>query len=144
MIKKKRLPNEKDWRQIRIGGLIIVGLVVLLFAINDKNFIWQDDERIMIWSGLYFEKIYYQDIDSVIIENRIPNFKRRTNGFSAFGKKKGYFRRYDAKRVKLFIDKSREKCLHIFEKDGDEVYLNFDKDLKTLDVFNDLKIRIED
>ena len=145
MIKKKRLPNENDWKQVKKLEFFIVLFLVILVSIHDKNITWEDGRKFSVWSGFYFKMITYSEVDSLVLEDKIPNLKLRSNGYAAFGKKKGNFiRSNDAKEILLFVNKPRSKCIHLFLEDGGEVYFNFDKDEKTVELFNELKIRLKD
>lgn len=141
---KTRLPTEGDWKIIKKLGIFIALFCVVLVSIHDKNITWNNDDKLILWSGTYLEAISYSEIDSIVLEDKMPNLTLKTNGYAAFGKKKGNFiRSSDAEKILLFINKPSSKCIHLFRKDGEEVYFNFDKDEKTLDVLKQLKIRTQ-
>ena len=135
----KRLPNKNDIRQLKKAGSIILVFVILFFIAHDKNISWHSNNGIIIWSGAYFKAIDYSKVATIILDDP-PGLSRKSNGYAAFGKKKGYFiRRKDKEKVLLFIKRPEQKCIHFLERDGSEVYLNFDNKNKTLKVFNVLK-----
>ena len=98
-----RWPRESDRKPIKWTVFIIIFFFVVLISVHDKNITWENDNNFIIWSGTYFEAITYSEIDSLGLEDKLPNLKSKSNGYAAFGRKKGNFiRRRDNENCLLY------------------------------------------
>lgn len=91
--------------------------------------------------GLYGRQIYYNDINSVKLEDEIPRIVKRTNGSSIGEIKKGRFSLETKERVLLFLEKDGPDYL-VIEYSRGKVIINSKDNSKIVELFSEIeKIR---
>lgn len=124
----------------RLVGIIItitlLFLLLLIFFGNRDTVVTISNSGLII-KGMYGMTITYSDIQQLDTLQSLPSIQMRTNGY-AFGKSlKGNFRLQNKESAKLFIIQKVPPYIFI-RTDKHNVYLNFKKSDKTIDLFKAL------
>lgn len=87
------------------GFMVIVAAAVgaLLYFGSLPAEYWVGEDTLQI-TGMYGEKIAYEEIAAITLEEKMPELQYKTNGSDLGDIKKGYFSARDLGRVKLFLD----------------------------------------
>ncbi|SNR26336.1 hypothetical protein SAMN04488009_0487 [Maribacter sedimenticola] len=136
------LRNNWFWNIILVLTLIICAMVL---AMHFKNWIGADDDGLNLRSGFYRVHVPYQELDSVLLVDRIPPMQR-INGFSALEKEKGIFREFKDsltnKRVHVFVDNIGHQKIKLVYRDSVYIYLNLKDSVETIQLMNNLSAKI--
>lgn len=109
----------------KIAMVILAGTFIFVAAIfylgYQEDEISFDKDQIML-EGFYGEEIDPSEIQSVELVEKLPEIKKRTNGFSAGTVHKGYFKLEDGKRVKLILNNEAKPYVVITKNNGARIY----------------------
>ena len=98
--------RPRTYRSVYIIAVFIVALIAYpIFFANYGNEIIVDDNKIEI-KGDYSLDIPFDDIDTVLLIESLPNIKLRTNGISTNKVNIGKFKMADGNKCRLYINKS--------------------------------------
>lgn len=98
--------RPRTYRSVFIIAVFIVALIAYpIFFANYGNEIIVDDNKIEI-KGDYSMDIPFDDIDTVLLVESLPNIKLRTNGISTNKVNIGKFKMADGNKCRLYINKS--------------------------------------
>lgn len=98
--------RPRTYRSVFIIAVFIVALIAYpIFFANYGNEIVVDDNKIEI-KGDYSMDIPFDDIDTVLLIESLPNIKLRTNGISTNKVNIGKFKMADGNKCRLYINKS--------------------------------------
>ena len=98
--------HPRTYRSVFIIAVFIVALIAYpIFFANYGNEIIVDDNKIEI-KGDYSMDIPFDDIDTVLLIESLPNIKLRTNGISTNKVNIGKFKMADGNKCRLYINKS--------------------------------------
>ena len=89
--------------------------------------------------GIYGVTIPYAEMERVDTVHHIPAISLRTNGYALGKTLIGNFKFFDDRRSKLFIKKGFAPYVLIEAKEMVPVYINFENEQKTIDLYNELK-----
>ena len=128
-----------------ILAIITVIICLFTFVLHFKNWTSTDSEGFRIVSGFYYQKIKYSELDSVIMEERIPPMER-LNGFSALEKEKGVFREFKDsltdKKVYVFADNIEHSKIKLVHHDSIKLFVNLKDSMETDQLFQLLSSKI--
>ena len=98
--------RPRTYRSVFIIAVFIVALIAYpIFFANYGNEIIVDDNKIEI-KGDYSMDIPFDDIDTVLLIESLPNIKLRTNGISTNKVNIGKFKMANGNKCRLYINKS--------------------------------------
>lgn len=124
--------------------VLTIGVCVLAFIAHYKNWTKIEGDHMRILSGVYYKEIKFDEIDSVIMVEKIPQMER-INGFSAWAKEKGIFK--DSLRpdisVRVYVDNLRQPKIKLVQNDSLWLYLNFTDSIETQHMYELLSEKIE-
>lgn len=124
--------------------LIIITLVTALaaFTAHYKNWVRIESNYFSIFSGIYFKKIPYSELDSVSMVPKIPQMER-INGFSAMRVEKGIFLdSVNRFKVRVFVDNLEHPKIRMVYQDSLLVFLNYRDSIETRKMFEFLQAKI--
>ncbi len=105
--------RPRTYRSVFIIAVFIVALIAYpIFFANYGNEIIVDDNKIEI-KGDYSMDIPFDDIDTVLLIESLPNIKLRTNGISTNKVNIGKFKMADGNKCRLYINKSTPMFIEI-------------------------------
>ncbi|NNK18474.1 MAG: hypothetical protein HKP49_04925 [Maribacter sp.] len=137
---KKR---HRFWNVVLVLTVIVS---LLAFVVHYKNWTKVEPDQIKILSGIYYKKLKYSQLDSVLFVDRIPPMER-LNGFSALEKEKGLYREFKDsltnKKIHVYVDNLANQKIKVVYNDSSILYINYSDSLKTLEFFNLLKSKIK-
>lgn len=126
------------WTVVLILTVICCAFILILHL---KNWVSNSDNSLGIRSGFYNVEIPLNELDSVVLVERIPPMER-LHGFSALEKEKGVFREFKDsltdKKVHVFVDNIEQHKVKLVYKDSTYVYFNLKDSVKTLQLFQKL------
>ncbi|MBD0779314.1 hypothetical protein HPE56_16060 [Maribacter sp. ANRC-HE7] len=126
--------------------VLTVIVCLMAFLAHYKNWTKVEQDKLKILSGFYYKKISYAQLDSVLWIDKIPPMER-LNGFSAWEKEKGIFREFKDsltdKKVNVYVDNLSNRKIKLVYNDSLKFYMNYADSLKTDQLFNLLKQRID-
>ncbi|SIQ09915.1 hypothetical protein [Maribacter ulvicola] len=132
--------SKKNW----IWTLTLIVTVVCCAAIlilHVKNWVTNDDYRLALRSGFYHVEVPLNELDSVVLVERIPPMQR-LHGFSALEKEKGVFREFKdsltEKKVHVFVDNINQNKVKLVYKDSSYIYFNLKDSVETVQLFQKL------
>ena len=129
--------------------LIVITVIVCLcaFAAHYKNWTRIEPDKMTILSGIYYHELRFADLDQVEWVEKIPPMVR-LNGFSAFEKGKGVYQEFKDtltdRKVYVFVDNFEQQKIRLIQKDSSQLFLNLKDSLKTLEMFELFKGKIEE
>lgn len=123
---------------LMVATFVGVGVLIYYSALPPQFTFAQDHLAI---SGMYGEKIPYQQIEELILAEELPKILARNNGASLGTTKKGYFKLEGINRAKLLLDTSRPPFIFL-TKEGKKIIFNGDRREDTEKLFHQLKIHI--
>lgn len=98
--------RPRTYRSVFIIAVFIVALIAYpIFFANYGNEIIVDDNKIEI-KGDYSMNIPFDDIDTILLVESLPEIKLRTNGISTKKVNIGKFKMADGNKCRLYINKS--------------------------------------
>ncbi|ASV29988.1 hypothetical protein [Maribacter cobaltidurans] len=126
--------------------VITIVVCVTVLTMHYKNWIKNTPDHVRLLSGFYLEKVPYSDLDSVVFVERIPPMLR-LNGFSALEKEKGIFQEFKDsltdKKIYVFVDNISQPKIKLVYKDSLKLYFNLKDSVETVNMFNDLKGKLQ-
>ena len=128
--------------------LMVITVIVCISALvmHYKNWIQTKPDKVQILSGFYDINVPYAEMDSVMFVEKIPPMQR-LNGFSALEKEKGIFQEFKdsltEKKVHVFVDNISQQKIKVVYKDSLKLYVNRKDSLRTLELFDFLKGKLE-
>ncbi len=128
---------------------LVIGLTILVclsaFILHSRNWIREEEEGFVLFSGFYFSQIRYDDIESVRMVPRIPELERNS-GFSVWGIEKGIFRDTLAgmEGIRVYVDELKYPKILMQRRDASPVYFNFRDSLETVIFFSRLVGKMEE
>ncbi|HDZ04648.1 hypothetical protein LCGC14_0354600 [marine sediment metagenome] len=130
------------WSITLIVTVIVCGFILILHV---KNWVGDDVSSLSLRSGFYNVEIPLNELDSVVLVERIPPMQR-LHGFSAFDKEKGIFREFKDsltdKKVRVFVDNINQNKVKLVYKDSTYVYFNLKDSVETVQLFQKLSTKI--
>ncbi|WP_405379709.1 hypothetical protein [Maribacter sp. LLG6340-A2] len=134
--------NNWFWSVILIVTIVVCGIIL---AMHFKNWIDTENNALTLRSGFYRVQVPYEELDSVLLVERIPAMQR-INGFSALEKEKGIFREFKDsltnKKVYVFVDNIEQQKIKLVYKDSSYLYVNLKDSVRTLQLMDGLKSKI--
>ncbi len=127
---------------------LVIGLTVLVclaaFLLHSKNWIREEQEGLLLFSGFYISEIRYGELESLQIVPRIPEMERKS-GFSVWGIEKGIFRDTlsGVDGIRVYVDELKYPKILIQQKESPPIYLNFKDSLETAVFFEKLKGKLD-
>lgn len=114
--------------------LIVISVIVCLlaFAAHSRNWKRIEHDRVQLLTGLYYQEVVYEEIDSMSWKDQIPQMER-DHGFSFWAREKGRFidSLFPERPVYVFVDDLRQPKLKISYRDSLILFLNFPDSLET-------------
>lgn len=108
------------------------------FTLHYKNWYEVEDGELKILSGAYYQRLPLEDVDSVMMVERIPEMER-AHGFSWLVKEKGVFKdSLTESKVYVFVDDLRQQKIRLVHADSLKVFINFSDSLATEELFKTL------
>ena len=136
--------SKKNWVWT-IALIITVIVCAFVLTLHIKNWVDDDVNSLSLRSGFYNVEIPLNELDSVVLVERIPPMQR-LHGFSAFDKEKGVFREFKDsltdKKVRVFVDNINQNKVKLVYKDSTYVYFNLKDSVETVQLFQKLSARI--
>ncbi|SFR60503.1 hypothetical protein [Maribacter stanieri] len=136
--------SKKNWVWT-IALVITVIVCAFVLILHIKNWVDDDVNSLSLRSGFYNVEIPLNELDSVVLVERIPPMQR-LHGFSAFDKEKGVFREFKDsltdKKVRVFVDNINQNKVKLVYKDSAYVYFNLKDSVETVQLFQKLSTRI--
>tara|TARA_R110002153_G_scaffold254055_2_gene412373 strand:+ start:773 stop:1213 length:441 start_codon:yes stop_codon:yes gene_type:complete len=136
--------SKKNWVWT-IALIITVIVCAFVLTLHIKNWVDDDVNSLSLRSGFYNVEIPLNELDSVVLVERIPPMQR-LHGFSAFDKEKGVFREFKdsltVKKVRVFVDNINQNKVKLVYKDSAYVYFNLKDSVETVQLFQKLSTRI--
>ncbi|WP_027065279.1 hypothetical protein [Maribacter sp. Hel_I_7] len=136
--------SKKNWVWT-IALIITVIVCAFVLTLHIKNWVDDDVNSLSLRSGFYNVEIPLNELDSVVLVERIPPMQR-LHGFSAFDKEKGVFREFKDsltdKKVRVFVDNINQNKVKLVYKDSAYVYFNLKDSVGTVQLFQKLSSRI--
>lgn len=125
------MKKKRHWLWNLLIALTII-VCVLAFIAHYKNWTKIGGDQLQILSGLYYKELRYNDINSVIMVDKIPQMER-VNGFSVWAREKGIFK--DSLKpnidVRVFVDDLRQPKIKVVHNDSISLFLNFSDSTET-------------
>lgn len=119
---------------------------IFVLILHVKNWVSSDENSLGLRSGFYNVEISINELDSVVLVERIPPMER-LHGFSALEKEKGVFREFKDsltdKTVYVFIDNINQDKVKLVYKDSMYVYFNLKDSVETIQLFQKLSNKTE-
>ena len=130
-----------------ILAVITVIVCILALLAHFKNWTKVKPDHVRILSGFYYKEIRYDDLDSVLMVDRIPPMIR-LNGFSAFDKGKGIYREFKDsltdKEVYVFVDNFTNQKIKLVKKDATQLFVNLKDSVETEELFQHFQAQLND
>lgn len=117
--------------------ITILGLILFEFnnTLND-NEIKIGNNKLEI-TGDYGCEIELKNIESITLENKIPEISSKTNGAALEITKKGYFNTKENQNVKLLINSNKKPIILITTKDKKKIFYSA-KEKSNKEIYNDI------
>ena len=130
MAKKKR---HWLWNILIVLTVIVC---VLAFIAHYKNWTKVEGDHLRILSGVYYKELKFEEIDSVLMVEKLPQMER-INGFSAWAMEKGIFK--DSINpdinVRVYVDNLRQSKIKVVHNDSIKLFLNFSDSTETQQLY---------
>lgn len=127
-----------------ITGLIIVACFVVCFYVpKSANAEVSKTETAIEMKGMYSDKIDFNNMETVELMDKVPKIKLKKNGASIGKKHVGYYRLEGISSAKLYLDDGTKKCIHITTKDGKEIFINYEDESKTENLYDEVKSNVK-
>ncbi|MEX0361722.1 MAG: hypothetical protein AB3N10_12130 [Allomuricauda sp.] len=137
MSKKKR---HWLWNVLIVFTLV---LCFLAFLAHYKNWYKIEEGKLKILSGIYYQKIPLNEIDSLKIVEKVPELER-SSGFSWMVAEKGVFvDSITQSKVYFFVDDLAQHKIKVVHHDSLRMFINFKDSLQTQDFFENLQRLVE-
>jgi hypothetical protein len=124
--------------------VLTIFVCILAFMAHYKNWIKIESDHMRILSGVYYKELRFDEIDSLMMVDKIPQMER-VNGFSAWAKEKGIFK--DSLRptitVRVYVDNLRQPKIRLVHNDSVPLFLNFSDSIATQQMYELLSEKLE-
>ncbi|TMU54835.1 hypothetical protein [Flagellimonas algicola] len=125
--------------------LIVLTLVLcfLAFLAHYKNWHKIEEGELKIMSGIYYQRIPLNEIDSLKMVEKVPELER-SSGFSWMVAEKGVF--IDSitdSKVHFFVDDLAQQKVKLVHHDSLLLFINFKDSLQTQNFFENLQLQVE-
>lgn len=122
---------------------IFVLIAVLVFVVGNMAYGIKENKLTLGVEKIEFEGHYgtslpINQINSITIENELPEIALKTNGFALGEIRKGYFKTKDGEVVKLILNSAQKPYLLFTKLDGEKIYYSA-KGKKNITILNDIK-----
>ena len=128
--------------------LAVITVIVCLMALlaHFKNWTKVKPDQFQILSGFYYQEIKYEDLDSILMVERIPPMIR-LNGFSALDKGKGIYQEFKDsltdKKVYVFVDNFSNQKIRVVRKDSSQLFVNLKDSVETDKLFQFFRSKLD-
>jgi len=125
--------------------LIVLTLVLcfLAFLAHYKNWYKIEEGQLKMLSGIYYQKIPLNEIDSLKMVEKVPELER-SSGFSWMVAEKGVFvDSITQSKVHFFVDDLAQYKIKIVHHDSLRMFVNFKDSLQTQGFFKNLQHLVE-
>lgn len=126
--------------------LIVVTLIVcvLTFVEHYQNWYTIEEGNFKVFSGIYYQKIPLNEIDSVKYVDKLPEMER-SSGFSWMEREKGVFLDSITQTdVYVFVDNLYQQKIKLVHHDSLKLYINLQDSLQTQELFSTLQTDLTD
>ena len=123
-----------------VSTALVVGtpLMIIMPTLGDSENIKIKNDTLFI-DGFYSRTIPLSDIAYVNEDATVPPIKMRINGASLGSYNVGLFRSKENKNVLLYLHSNKTNVTHIQTKNDENIYINFDDSIKSIDFYKELK-----
>ena len=141
------MSGKKKQRFWGVLAVVTVIVCMLAFMAHAKNWVRTSPDALKVFTGFYYTRLPYADIDSVLLVDRIPPMVR-LNGFSAFDTEKGVYYAFqdsldfEGKKIRVYVDDYERPKIKLVHHDSLKVYLNLKDSLKTDALYRFLEKKI--
>lgn len=133
--------GKKGSRNWLLNVLVVAALIVVFvaFSAHYKNWTKMETDSYRVFSGIYFLKVPFAEMDSIGMVDRLPQMER-INGFSVNEIEKGAFKEDSTaqNKVYVFVEKLSQPKIRLVYRDSLKVFLNFRDSLETQKAYSDL------
>lgn len=134
------LPKQKKWiNPFWIGSILLIIALIVIPAYRDTGVALNSDGFKI--RGVYGMTIPFSEIEDIDTVAALPAISLRTNGYAAGKTLIGNFKLSDESHVKLFVKRGSVPYILIKAKGKVPVYINFKNKQRTIDLYNELKIK---
>lgn len=126
--------------------LIVLTLVIcfLAFLAHYKNWHKIEEGELKILSGIYYQSIPLNEIDSLKLVDRVPELER-SSGFSWMVAEKGVFvDSITQSKVHFFVDDLSQQKIKVVHHDSLQVFINFKDSVQTQEFYQILEMQLND
>lgn len=134
---------QKTKKQNIITSILIICMItilgLILFEFNNTlkdNEIKIGNNKLEI-TGDYGGEIDLKNIESITLENKIPEIRSKTNGAALEIIKKGYFITKENQNVKLLINSNKKPIILIKTKDKNKIFYSA-KEKSNVKIYNEI------
>ena len=111
--------------------VLTLAICVLAFVEHYKNWHKIEEGNLKIFSGIYYQKIPLNELDSVFFVEKLPEMER-SSGFSWMEREKGIFNdSITHTKVYVFVDDLYQQKIKVVHHDSLKMYLNLRDSLET-------------
>lgn len=153
--KGTRINSNRDEDKSEVKGALLISAVIALPVLLLLGVIYSSSTKPMevtlnkevgtiSISGPYSDNINFNEIQSVEIVDGIPKTSIKLNGVGIGDVQAGTYKLESGEKVRLHIQSKNPKCIFIKMNNGKmDVYINFDDDTKTEEIYNSIKTGIK-
>ena len=124
---------------IFLGSVLLVLVLFTIYGSQDAEITLNSDSFVI--NGMYGFETNYKDIYQIDTLSVLPYIEQKTNGYSFMSICKGHFNLRGVGNAKLFLNYSHPPFVHVILRTGDILYLNFKDIHKTIDLYDNLKMK---
>lgn len=134
--------RKSSWLLNLLIVLTLLG-VTMAYTAHYKNWTKMDRESFRVFSGVYYLKIPFLEMDSIQMVDKIPSMER-INGFSVKEIEKGVFKEDSIGQAKVyvFVDKLSHSKIRMVYQDSLKMYLNLPDSTATKTLYHYLLSKI--
>lgn len=125
--------------------LIVLTVIVCILAFVEhyKNWYKIEEGNLKVLSGLYYQKIPLDEIDSILFVEKLPEMER-SSGFSWKAREKGVFLdSITQTKVHVFVDDLRQQKIKMVHHDSLTLYMNLQDSTETQELFSILQTEMQ-
>lgn len=125
--------------------LIVLTVIVCILAFVEhyKNWYKIEEGNLKVLSGLYYQKIPLDEIDSILFVEKLPEMER-SSGFSWKAREKGVFLdSITQTKVHVFVDDLRQQKIKMVHHDTLTLYMNLQDSTETQELFSILQTEMQ-
>lgn len=125
--------------------LIVLTVIVCILAFVEhyKNWYKIEEGNLKVLSGLYYQKIPLEEIDSILFVEKLPEMER-SSGFSWKAREKGVFLdSITQTKVHVFVDDLRQQKIKMVHHDSLTLYMNLQDSTETQELFSILQTEMQ-